>query len=480
MKELASIALNKAQLLGAAYADIRTIDSKSESILIKNGKVEVITRSENSGFGVRVLANGAWGFASSFKLEPDEIESTTALAFQIARASSLALKEQVILGPVKPVQDRYETSVEKDPFEIPLATKLTLLAAAEETMRTTKGVSISQSSLDFYQKNQIFASTEGAYIEQKITTSGGGIMAQAIRGGEVQQRSYPNSHAGQYATAGYEFIESLGIQENALRVAEEAVALLSAPECPSTKTTLIIDSSQLGLQIHESIGHPTELDRVVGMEASFAGTSFLTLDKLKKYKFGTDIVNITADATIPGALGTFGYDDEGIKAQRTRLVEKGTLVGYLTSRETAHLLGEESNGTMRADGWNRIPLIRMTNINLEPGDQSLEEIISQTDEGVYFETNKSWSIDDKRLNFQFACEIGWEIKNGKRAKILKNPNYTGITPEFWGSCDAIADEKSWKVWGLPNCGKGEPTQIAKVAHGTSPARFRNVQVGVGR
>jgi len=480
MKELTNIALNKAQLLGATYADIRTIDSKSESILIKNGKVEAITRSENSGFGVRILADGAWGFASSFKLEPDEIESTTALAFQIARASSLALKEKVVLGPVRAVKDHYETLVEKDPFEIPLATKLTLLAAAEETMRTTKGVSISQASLDFSQKNQIFASTEGAYIEQKITTSGGGIMAQAIRGGEIQQRSYPNSHGGQYGTAGYEFIEPLGIQENAQRVAEEAVALLSAPACPSTKTTLIIDSSQLGLQIHESIGHPTELDRVVGMEASFAGTSFLTLDKLKKYKFGTDIVNITADATIPGALGTFGYDDEGIKSQRTKLVEKGTLVGYLTSRETSHLLGEESNGTMRADGWNRIPLIRMTNINLEPGGQSLEEIISQTREGVYFETNKSWSIDDKRLNFQFACEIGWEIKNGKRAKILKNPNYTGITPEFWGSCDAIADEKGWKVWGLPNCGKGEPTQIAKVAHGTSPARFRNVQIGVGR
>lgn len=236
----------------------------------------------------------------------------------------------------------------------------------------------------------------------------------------------------------------------------------------------------MALQIHESIGHPTELDRVVGMEASFAGTSFLTLDKLDKFRVGSDLVTISADATVPGALGTFGFDDEGVPAQNTPIISRGLLAGYLSSRETAHLVGGRSNGTMRADGWNRIPLIRMTNLNLDPGEGSLDEIVSETPEGVLFETNRSWSIDDKRLNFQFASEIGWEIKNGKLGRMLKNPNYTGVTPKFWAACDRIAGPGDWRMWGVPNCGKGEPTQIARVGHGSSPARFQDTQIGVGK
>jgi TldD protein len=243
-------------------------------------------------------------------------------------------------------------------------------------------------------------------------------------------------------------------------------------------TTLILDGSQMALQIHESIGHPIELDRILGTEASYAGTSFLKPEMVGHFKYASDVVNIVADATYPGGLGTFGYDDEGIKAQRVPIITQGILVDLLTSRETAQNLGKESNGTMRADGWNRIPLIRMTNINLEPGEWTLEQMIRDTEEGLFLTTNRSWSIDDRRINFQFGTEIGWEIKNGELGERVKNPTYTGITPQFWNSCDAVANRDHWQMWGTPNCGKGEPGQVAHVGHGAAPARFRNVQVGV--
>jgi TldD protein len=307
---------------------------------------------------------------------------------------------------------------------------------------------------------------------------GAGFSATAIKAGEVQVRSYPNSFRGNFATRGYEWVEELRLLDHAERVAEEASQLLSAKPCPSKNTTLILDSSQLALQIHESIGHPIELDRIFGTEASYAGTSFLNPEMLGHFRYGSEMIHVVADATVPGGLGTFGYDDEGVKARRIPIITGGILVGFLTSRETAHRLNRESNGTMRADGWSRIRLIRMTNINLEPGEWTLDGMISDTDEGILLTTNRSWSIDDKRINFQFGAEIGWEIKGGILGEMVKNPTYTGITPQFWGSCDAIGNRDHWQMWGTPNCGKGEPGQIAHVGHGTAPARFRNVQVGV--
>jgi TldD protein len=263
--------------------------------------------------------------------------------------------------------------------------------------------------------------------------------------------------------------------------AELAVALLDAPQCPSGEMDLILDSTQVALQIHESCGHPAELDRVFGTEASFAGTSFLTTDKLERLRYGSEIVNIDADATAPGGLGTFGYDDEGVPAQKSPIIDRGLLVGYLTSRETAPRIGRQSMGSARAWTWSQIPLIRMTNINLRPGDAgSLEDLIADTREGIFMSVNKSWSIDDRRLNFQFGDQAGWLIRNGKRTKLVKNPTYTGITPRFWNSCDAICGPDEWTLWGLPNCGKGEPMQTGHVGHGAAPARFRGVTVGVGR
>jgi TldD protein len=307
-------------------------------------------------------------------------------------------------------------------------------------------------------------------------------VAYAFAGTEIQKRSYPNSFGGQWQNKGYELIDELKLVENARRIGEEAVALHSAEQCPQGVFDIILESSQLGLQIHESIGHPIELDRVLGMEANFAGTSFLTLEKLRTLKYGSELVNVVADARQehgPG-LGTFAFDDEGVSAQCTPIISNGLFTGYLSSRETASLIGlQRSGGTLRAESWNRLPIIRMTNISILPGEKplTLEQLIASTDHAILFQTNRSWSIDDKRYNFQFGTEIGWEIKNGKRVRMLKNPSYSGITTEFWNSMDAICSRDEWTLWGTPNCGKGQPQQVMGTGHGAAPARFRGVRVG---
>jgi TldD protein len=359
--------------------------------------------------------------------------------------------------------------------------KIGLLLAADAAMRGVPGIKIAEGNLVCQREEKVFGSSEGSYLEQEIIETGGGIKATAVAADDVQVRSYPNSFARDQGCRGWELITGHDFVSNAPRIAEEAVVLLQAPQCPSGVTTIILDGSQTALQIHESCGHPIELDRVYGTEASFAGTSFLTTDKLGHFRYGSDIVNLVADATIPGGLGTFGWDDEGVPAQRIQIVKDGIFVGYLTSRETAGWLNApRSNGTMRASGWNRIPLIRMTNVGLEPGSWSLADMIADTDEGIYMSTNRSWSIDNQRLNFQFGTEIAWEIHNGKLGRMLKNPLYTGITPHFWRSVDAIGNAEELVVWGTPNCGKGEPMQVAHTGHPAAPIRVRNVQVGVAR
>jgi TldD protein len=479
LKEYTDRALNSAQLAGASYADVRVVRREVQVVTVKNGRVEGLSTSESHGFGVRVVADGAWGFASSSRLTTEDVERTARLAVRIARASALAKSGAVQLGPPVATRGQYQTPYKEDPFAVPLEEKIGTLLAADAAVRRVKGIGVSESSFEAFRERKTFANSEGAYIEQEITETGGGIEATAIGEDDLQKRSYPNSFGRHQVTGGYEAFREMALVDNATRIAEEAVALLSARQCPSDiVTTIILDPTQLALQVHESCGHPIELDRVLGMEASYAGTSFLTLDNLHRLQYGSEIVNLVADATVPGGLGTFGYDDEGVAAQRVQIVKNGLFVGYLTSRETASVVGQTSNGTARADGWNRIPLIRMTNINLEPGDWRFDDLIADTEDGIYLQTNKSWSIDDRRLNFQFGTEIAWEIKNGKLGPMLKNATYTGITPEFWRSCDAICNAGHWNVWGTPNCGKGQPGQVAHVGHGTAPARFRNVRVGM--
>jgi TldD protein len=479
LNDLLSRALDLARLRGAQYADIRIVEHREENLAVKDGVVESLNFTDSTGFGVRVLAGRAWGFASSRELEAGEIERVTAQALEIARASALVSGEEVDLGPAVTSQGNYQTPVQIDPFRLPVEEKLGVLMAADAEMARVPGLRTRRGNLTLLREKKWFANTEGAATEQTICEAGGGIQATAVGNGEVQSRSYPASFGRQQVTAGWEAVLEWDLPGSAPRVASEAVALLHAGPCPAgITTTIILGGDQVALQVHESCGHPTELDRVFGAEAAYAGTSFLTTEKLGQFQYGSPMVNLTADSLRPLGLGTFGWDDEGIPAQSSPLVKDGLFVGYLMSRETASRLGKISNGCMRASGWNRTPIIRMTNVSLEAGEWNFDDLIADTEAGIYMETNRSWSIDDRRYNFQFGTEIGYEIKNGKLGRMLRNPTYTGLTPQFWNSCDAICNAKHWKMWGTPNCGKGQPGQVAHTGHGAAPARFRNVKVGV--
>ena len=403
-----------------------------------------------------------------------------AQAVSIAKASALAKRSDVVMAHEGAYIDSWQSPFRKDPFEIPLETQLDLLLAADAAMRVVKGVTLTETGMQFRKIDSWFASSIGSRIHQSKVITGCGIAATSFQGDEIQKRSYPNSFGGQHALQGYELVESLELLKHAPRIAEEAAALHSAPQCPEKKGTVILGGSQLGLQIHESVGHPIELDRVLGMEANFAGMSFLTTEKLGKLRYGSDIVNVVADARLehgPG-LGTFGYDDEGVPAQCTPIITNGLFTGYLSNRETAVSIGlKSSGGTMRTESWNRLPIIRMTNISILPGTWRYKDLIADTDDAILMETNRSWSIDDRRYHFQFSTEIAWEIKGGKKTRMLKNPSYSGITTEFWNSCDAICSREHWTLWGTPNCGKGQPIQTMGTGHGASPARFRNIKVG---
>ena len=478
MKELAQHALNAAELAGASYADIRIINEDSEHLDVKDGKVGSVNRATSAGFGVRVIADGAWGFAASPTITRDEIDRVARLAVKVAKASARLKVKDVALVPAERYTDRYVTPHAKNPLDVPLSQKLEILLRADEIMRRVAGVTITEGMLESWVEDQLFASSLGSLIEQRIIQCGGGYTATAVRGNDVQYRSYPCSHGGQYESRGFELIEELDLPGHAEQCGQEAVALLSAKECPHGRKDIILEGSMLSLQIHESVGHPLELDRVLGSEANYAGTSFATTDNLGKLHYGSEAVTIVSDPTCPAGLGSFGYDDEGIKAQKYDLIKNGLLVDYLSSRETAREIGKPSTGAMRADGWENMPIVRMTCINLLPGQKTLAELIADTADGIYLASDKSFSIDDRRSNFQFGTEIAWEIKNGKLGDMIKNATYTGITTEFWNACDAVCGQSDWRIWGTANCGKGEPGQTARTAQGCAPARFRNIQVGV--
>jgi TldD protein len=386
----------------------------------------------------------------------------------------------VRLAEAEPVRAEWANEVAEDPFSVPLEEKLDLLVAATGALVAVRGIALGRGSLDAWRRRSLFVSSEGADIAQRITQCGAGIDATAVGDAEVQERSYPNSFGGDVGTAGFELVRAVDLVGRAPQVADEAVQLLSADECPADTTTVVLDGSQVALQVHESIGHPIELDRVLGMEAAYAGTSFLTPQDVGRLRYGSPLLNVVADATTPGALGTFGYDDEGVPAAATPIVREGVFAGFLTSRETAAEVGLAASGaTVRAESWSALPLIRMTNVSLQPGDAgSLDELLDGVDEGVYLETNRSWSIDDKRVDFQFGTQWGREIRNGRLGRVLRNGTYAGRTTSFWGSMDALGGPPLWKAWGLPNCGKGQPPQVGFVAHGAAPARFRDVRVGV--
>jgi len=479
LKNFCKLALDTALSKGASYVDIRFVESKDESITVKNANIGRLIQEETIGYGIRVIKNGAWGFASTDKITNEDIKKTALLAINIAEASFRLKRKNVLLAPEPAYQDIWISPYTIDPFKISLDEKLKLMYKTDSILRKSKLIKQTKVFLKFLKEHKFFASSEGSFIEQYIISSGGGFSVDASNGDDIQTRSYPLSFEGVHKTTGYEIIPALDFIGNAERVREEAITLLTAKNCPGgEKRNIILMPNQLVLQIHESTGHASELDRVLGYEADFAGTSFLTTEKLNNFKYGSDIVNLVADSTLPTGLATQGYDDDGVKAKRWHIVKNGIHTGYMVNRETAHETGLScSYGCNRSQGYADIPITRITNLSLMPVKGTLKELIENTDDAILMDNNRCWSIDQKRLNFQFGCEVGWHIKKGKIGKMFKNPYYQGITPEFWNSCDYICGPEEWQLLGVLNCGKGQPMQINKMSHGSSPARFKNVMLG---
>ncbi len=465
---------------GVEYADIRLEESVSEGVMARDGEIDKLWDNLDIGFGIRVLYKGVWGFAASSLLTETEAKKMADEALSKEQAITETGqgergKGQGAIHKNPPVKIKYKAPCQIDPFIIPLEERL--LPILNATSIRNKKIHTIEGFLDFQKKHKLFLNTEGSFIEQEFHTSGAGIKIIAINGDDVQIRSFPDSHNGIFRQGGYERIIEMDILKNTPRIIEEALMLLKAKECPSGEKTVILGGSQVALQIHESIGHAVELDRAMGMEVSLAGGTFLTPDKLGK-QICSKIVNIYADPTIEGGAGSYLYDDEGIKAKRVDIIKNGRFVDFLTSRETAKSLNKKSNASVRASSWNNIPIIRISNINIEPSESgSLNDLIADTKDGILLNTNKSWSIDTLRLNFQFGMEIGWEIKKGRITRPLKNCVYSGITPEFWKTCNAICGKKEWQMYGLNSCGKGDPIQSISVGHGAAPARFDKVNVG---
>jgi TldD protein len=462
----------------AEYADVRLVRAQAEHLSTRNGVVDRAEFDDSEGIGVRVRVGGSWGFAAA--RGTDRTAGEAALEGALAIAAAQPRSRGAELAPEPPAQGEYRSPAERDPFGVSLEDKLAVLRAADASMRTDPRVAVTVTSFQAFRVHTLFASTEGALCQQVVTECGGGISATAVAGPESQIRSYPASHGDGVHQAGYEHFLALDLPGEGPRISEQAVALLDAPACPHERTTLILAGEQLGLQVHESIGHAVELDRVLGREASYAGTSFVPPDAIGSLALGSDQVSVTADATTPGGLGSFRWDDEGVEGQTVPIVREGVLAGFLSSRETAAEIGlDRSGGCMRAEGFARQPIVRMTNVNLDPGEAgTLADLIADTDRGLLIETNRSWSIDDRRLHFQFEGEAAWEIRNGERGRLMRNPSYAGVTPEFWAGCDAVCSMSEWRLSSALECGKGEPGQMMHVSHGTAPARFRDVEVGV--
>ena len=474
LKDLMDLARSRAE-----YADARWVRTRSERLATRNGALDSLDSDESEGIGVRVRVAGCWGFAAVRGSERSDAEAALARALEVASAQPLP-SSAAALAPEPPAAGSWRSAAERDPFAVPLDEKLSVLFAADEALREEPGVTLALAHFRAVTEEKLFASTEGALCEQHLTECGGGIAAVAVDGDQTQVRSHPASHGGHVAQGGYEEFAALDLLAAAPRVAAEAVELLTAPACPSGRTTLILAGEQLGIQVHESVGHAVELDRVLGREASYAGTSFVPADGIGSLRFGSEQMNVTADATSPGGLGSYRWDDEGVEGRPVPIVRDGVLAGFLSSRETASEIGlERSGGCMRAQGFARQPIVRMTNVNLEPGSAgTLDELIADTADGLLIETNRSWSIDNRRLHFQFEGEAAREIRDGRLGRLVRNPSYAGVTPRFWGGCDAVCSPSEWRLVSLLDCGKGEPGQLMRVSHGCAPARFRDVEVGI--
>jgi TldD protein len=477
LRNLADAALAAAKKAGASYADIRINRYRNQFIFTRDRRVQNIVNTENYGFGVRVIVDGTWGFASSSNVTRDEIARIATQAAGIARANRRLNDEPVQLAPVEPFDTSWNTPVKKNPFDMPLQPKLDLLLQIHEAALKVNGASFVSAGMQFVNEQKYFASTEGSHIQQSLIRSYPTFNVTAVdrTTGKFYSRAALTAPMGM----GYEYIEAYPLIEEARVAAEEAVAMHKAKPAPAGQKTLILHPTNLWLTIHESVGHSTELDRALGYEANLAGTSFLTTDKLGKFEFGSKIVNLVADKTQDRAIATCGYDDDGVKTTRWHLIKEGTFVDYQTTRDQAHLIGRKaSHGCSYADNWASIPFQRMPNVSLEPGEKDISEqdIISATDDGVYVKGDASYSIDQQRYNFQFSGQTFWEVKGGKITTQLRDLAYQSNTPEFWKSCDMVGGKSTYALGGAFSDGKGQPMQINSVSHGAPITRFARVNI----
>jgi TldD protein len=481
--DLAALAIARIEKAGCEYGDVRICTYHTQNLTARDRSLSNLSDKVSSGFAVRVLLDGAWGFAASPHKTPAEVERIVDLAVEIAKASRLTQQKKVELVPVDAYQDTYITPIEIDPFTVPITEKAELLLNINDRLLSyaEKGIKKAYSYLQFTREDKLFASTVGSVIHQTIYRSWPGFGCTAIANGDAQSRNYERPPLN----LGYEHINPADLLAQIDRVAEEAIEKVNAPEGASgIKTTLILKPTNLWLTIHESVGHPTELDRVYGYEANFAGTSFATTDKLNKLQYGAAWINFKCDRTQPGYRSTVAYDDEGVPAQTWYIVKDGILVDYLTDRETAYRLGRpSSNGCAYADSWSSTPMVRIPNLGLEPGKEgdshtaTLEEMIADTEEGILIDGTGSFSIDQQRRNFQFGGDAFWKVEKGKIVGMLKDVTYHSMTTDFWNSVDAIGPASELQKYGTNMCGKGEPMQVAQMTHACVPARIRNIQIG---
>ncbi len=480
MEDYIALALEKAESHGVDFAECRFFGYDTEEVTVRNGQIEALRRSKDIGYGIRVLKNGAWGFASTAILDKSTLNNVLKAAVKEAEATSRILKKPVELTEEPIINDNYKTSFKIDPFEIDIEEKIEILKKADSIM-AEKGdiIKVRENTMYFAKINLEYGNSEGTLISEQELFSGGGCSATAI------ENDNQNRNIMLFEMRGYEYINMFDFEKTSEQVVAEAIILATEAVAPKPqKTAFILEPFQLGLTIHESCGHPSELDRVLGWEADFAGTSFLTLDKLgANYQYGSEKVNLVCDPTMPYVLGHEKYDHEGVATKKFHVVKNGIFNDYQSDRQTAKIIGQEhSNGNARIDGYNRFPLVRMSNLYLEPdpqGPNNIDELIAETKDGIYGIHWKSHSIDDKRLNFQFAVQIAYEINNGELGKPLKNTIYQAATPEFWGGLDMMTRE--WKIEGHgPICGKGQPyMQSMWISHGGPWSRFQGVNIFSG-
>lgn len=467
---------------GFQLGQVRFIEQRTENINYRMGLPFNSSRSFNEGIAIRIRANNAWGFAATNKLDANSIAKTTEYAWKVTLASASVHRQKNVELVEEPIyQDKYSVKIDKDPFDLDFEEKAKIIEDANKlTFRDTEIIKDCFASYNARDVLSHFYSSDGSKIEQRILMIGANISATAVGPEGPQNRNIDMNETG-----GWERVDNFNFSKTAETVKNEAIELATnAEKCPKNyKGTLILDPWQLGLTIHESCGHPTELDRVLGYEADFAGTSWMTPDNLNKLQYGNELVTITQDPTIPHILGHLKYDDEGVKARSTAIVKEGVFVGYQSDREHAALIGlRHSSGNLRANNYDDVPIIRMNSLNLETpkgnnGFKDIDELIADTKEGIYAIRYKSHSIDDKRLNFQFSTQIGYKVEDGAITKTLKNISYQGITPEFWGSVSGLT--RTYELHGHPNCGKGSPNmQMGYVTHGGPWSRIENVNIGI--